>query len=67
MMLALYVSQKNGKLDNLACTTYSVYNGGPSQLRRYRTKSAPKQYSGPHKLDSLLRYNDCQKGAKNEA
>jgi len=28
---------------------------------------APYDYSGPHKLDSLLRYNDCQKGVKNEA
>jgi len=26
-----------------------------------------RQYSGPHKLDSVLRYNDYQKGVKNKA
>jgi hypothetical protein len=30
---------KTGHQDNLARATYAVYNGGPSQLRRYRQKT----------------------------
>lgn len=31
-----------GNTDNLARATYSVYNGGPGHLRRYRNPKAPK-------------------------
>lgn len=35
--------QKTGKLENLARSAYSGYNGGPRQYARYRNKTAPKQ------------------------
>jgi len=52
---------KTGKLDNLARATYSAYNGGPSQLRRYRTKSAPKQFREVDKL-FYKKYQAVKKG-----
>ena len=33
--------KKNGGLGNLARATYSAYNGGPSQVSRYRRKDVP--------------------------
>ena len=34
--------QVTGKIDSLARATYAAYNGGPRQLKRYRTKSASR-------------------------
>jgi len=36
--------KKDGGLPNLARATYSAYNGGPSQVGRYRSKNVPTAY-----------------------
>jgi hypothetical protein len=36
--------KKDGGLANLARATYSAYNGGPSQVGRYRSKDVPTAY-----------------------
>ncbi len=40
-----------GGLDNLARSTYSAYNGGPSQATRYRRKNVKKRYK---KIDTAF-------------
>ena len=53
--------QHQGGLDNLARATYSAYNGGPSQLSRYRKSKAHP----PHKkIDAafLDKYKTVQQG-----
>jgi hypothetical protein len=35
--------QVTGKIDNLARATYAAYNGGPTQLTRYRTQSTSRK------------------------
>jgi hypothetical protein len=51
-----YAIKKNeqsytGGLDNLARSTYSTYNGGPSQAARYRKKNVKKRYK---KIDTAF-------------
>ncbi|MGB5444668.1 MAG: lytic transglycosylase domain-containing protein [Psychromonas sp.] len=64
--LSKYVLKKSehklsGGLDNLARSTYSVYNGGPSQTSRYRN---PKAASSLRKIDAAFwkKYQAVKKG-----
>jgi len=36
--------RRQGGIENLARATYSAYNGGPSQISRYRNGNTPKQW-----------------------
>ena len=50
-----------GGLDNLARSTYSAYNGGPSQTSRYRNPQAPPAY---RKVDAAFwnKYQQVKQG-----
>jgi hypothetical protein len=56
---------KQGDIHNLARASYSAYNGGPSQLSRYRSPKAPKMQK---KIDSLFweKYKAVQQGKEYE-
>ena len=53
--------KKDGGLANLARATYSAYNGGPSQVGRYRSKDVPAAYK---KIDTAFweKYKQISRG-----
>ncbi len=53
--------KKDGGLANLARATYSAYNGGPSQVGRYRSKDVPTAYK---KIDTAFwtKYKQISQG-----
>jgi len=53
--------QKDGGLANLARATYSAYNGGPSQVGRYRSKNVPTAHQ---KIDTAFwtKYKQISQG-----
>ncbi len=53
--------KKYGGLVNLARATYSAYNGGPSQVGRYRSKNVPTAYK---KIDAAfwIKYKRISQG-----
>ena len=53
--------KKYGGLVNLARATYSAYNGGPSQVGRYRSKNVPAAYK---KIDAAfwIKYKQISQG-----
>jgi septal ring-binding cell division protein DamX len=53
--------KKSGGLANLARATYSAYNGGPSQVSRYRRKDVPAAYK---KIDTAFyaKYKQIRQG-----
>ena len=53
--------KKNGGLGNLARATYSAYNGGPSQVDRYRRKDVPTAHK---KIDTAFwtKYKQISRG-----
>ncbi|MDF1584685.1 MAG: SPOR domain-containing protein [Methyloprofundus sp.] len=53
--------KQHGGIDNLARATYSAYNGGPSQIARYRNSHTPKQWQ---KVDAAFfdKYSMVQQG-----
>ncbi len=53
--------KKDGGLSNLARATYSAYNGGPSQLGRYRSKNVPTAHK---KIDTAFwaKYKQISQG-----
>jgi len=53
--------KKYGGLVNLARATYSAYNGGPSQVGRYRSKNVPPAYK---KIDTAfwIKYKQISQG-----
>ena len=53
--------KKTGGLANLARATYSAYNGGPSQVSRYRRKDVPAAYK---KIDTAFyaKYKQVSQG-----
>lgn len=53
--------KKSGGLANLARATYSAYNGGPSQVSRYRRKDVPAAYK---KVDAAFwtKYKQISQG-----
>jgi hypothetical protein len=56
---------KQGDIHNLARASYSAYNGGPSQLSRYRNPKASKMHK---KIDTLFweKYEAVQRGHEYE-
>jgi septal ring-binding cell division protein DamX len=53
--------KKDGGLANLARATYSAYNGGPSQVGRYRSKNVPTAHK---KIDTAFysKYKQISRG-----
>jgi hypothetical protein len=53
--------KKNGGIGNLARATYSAYNGGPSQVGRYRRKDVPSAHK---KIDAAFwtKYKQISRG-----
>ena len=53
--------KKDGGLANLARATYSAYNGGPSQVGRYRSKNVPSAHK---KIDTAfwIKYKQIRQG-----
>jgi len=53
--------KKDGGLANLARATYSAYNGGPSQVGRYRSKNVPSAHK---KIDTAfwIKYKQISRG-----
>ena len=53
--------KKDGGLANLARATYSAYNGGPSQVGRYRSKNVPSAHK---KIDTAFwtKYKQISQG-----
>jgi len=53
--------KKDGGLANLARATYSAYNGGPSQVGRYRSKNVPTAHK---KIDTAFwtKYKQISQG-----
>jgi len=53
--------KKDGGLGNLARATYSAYNGGPSQVGRYRRKDVPTAHK---KIDTAfwIKYKQISRG-----
>ncbi len=57
--------KRQGGLDNLARATYSAYNGGPSQVARYRNPAAA---AGHKKIDAAFweKYRAVQRGEEGQ-